>query len=44
MKGVENMAYETIVLPIALAKIISKADNIDEIYHAIEMMANARVH
>ena len=35
------MAYETKVLLIAIAKIIRKADNIKEIYEAIEEMANA---
>ena len=40
-KGAENVAYETKVLLIALAKIVRKADNIKEIYEAIEEMANA---
>ena len=40
-KGDLNMAYETKVLLIALAKIVRKADNIEEIYKAIEEMANA---
>ena len=40
-KGVESVEYETKVLLIALAKIVSKADNIKEIYEAIEEMANA---
>ena len=40
-KGVGDVAYETKVLLIALAKIIRKADNIKEIYEAIEEMANA---
>ena len=35
------MAYETKVLLIALSKIVRKADNIGEIYEAIEEMANA---
>ncbi|MDR1705619.1 MAG: hypothetical protein LBS19_13170 [Clostridiales bacterium] len=35
------MAYETKVLLIALSKIVRKADNIEEIYKAIEDMANA---
>ena len=35
------MAYETKVLLIALAKIVRKADNKEEIYEAIEEMANA---
>jgi len=35
------MAYETKVLLIALAKIISKADSIEEIYKAVQKMANA---
>ena len=35
------MAYETKVLLIALAKIVRKADNINEIYEAITEMANA---
>ena len=35
------MAYETKVLLIALAKIVSKADNIEEIYETLEEMANA---
>ena len=40
-KGAEGVAYETKVLLIALAKIISKADSIEEIYKAVELMANA---
>jgi len=40
-KGAENVAYETKVLLIALAKIVRKADTIKEIYDAIEEMANA---
>lgn len=41
-RGVEeNVAYETKVLLIALAKIVRKADDIKEIYEAIEEMANA---
>ena len=36
-----DMAYETKVILIAIAKIIRKADNIKEIYEAIEEMANA---
>jgi len=40
-KGELNVAYETKVLLIALAKIVRKADNIEEIYKAIEEMANA---
>ena len=39
--GDAAMAYETKVLLIAIAKIISKADNIEEIYEAVEAMANA---
>lgn len=39
--GMETVAYETKVLLIALAKIVRKADNIKEIYDAIEEMANA---
>ena len=35
------MAYETKVLLIAIAKIISKAESIEEIYKAVELMANA---
>jgi len=41
VKEADNMAYETKVLLIALAKIISKADSIEEIYKAVELMANA---
>jgi len=40
-KGEFNMAYETKVLLIALAQIIRKADSIEEIYKAVEKMANA---
>ena len=40
-KGDLGMAYETKVLLIALAKIVRKADSIEEIYKAIEDMANA---
>ena len=40
-KGAENVAYETKVLLIALAKIVRKADNKEEIYEALEEMANA---
>jgi len=40
-KGEISVAYETKVLLIALAKIVRKADSIDEIYKAIEEMANA---
>ena len=40
-KGVQDVAYETKVLLIALAKIVRKADSIKEIYEAIEEMANA---
>ena len=35
------MAYETKVMLIAIGKIVSKADSIEEIYEAIEEMANA---
>ena len=41
VKGEENVAYETKVLLIALAKIVRKAENIEEIYEALEEMANA---
>ena len=41
MKGENSVAYETKVLLIALARIVRKADNIKEIYEAIEEMANA---
>ena len=40
-KGAESVAYETKVILIALAKIVRKADNIEEIYEALEDMANA---
>ena len=40
-EGAMNVAYETKVLLIALARIVRKADNIKEIYEAIEEMANA---
>ena len=36
-----DLSYETKVLLIAIAKIVRKADNIKEIYEAIEEMANA---
>ena len=39
--GALDMAYETKVLLIALAKIVAKTDDVDEIYNAIKMMANA---
>ena len=35
------MAYETKVLLIALSKIVRKAEDIEEIYEALEEMANA---
>ena len=35
------MAYETKVLLIALSRIVGKADSIEEIYKALEAMANA---
>ena len=35
------MSFETKVLLIALAKIISKADSVEEIYEAVQDMANA---
>jgi hypothetical protein len=35
------MSYETKVLLIAIAEIISKSDDIDEIYDAVAAMANA---
>jgi hypothetical protein len=41
MRGELDMAYETKVLLIALAKIVAKTDDVDEIYNAIKMMANA---
>lgn len=41
LKGEENVAYETKVLLIALAKIVRKAENIEEIYEALAEMANA---
>ena len=41
VRGELDMAYETKVLLIALAKIVRKADNIEEIYEALEEMANA---
>ena len=40
-KGELNLAYETKVLLIAIAQIIRKADSIEEIYKAVEKMANA---
>ena len=40
-KGALDMAYETKVLLIAIAQIIRKADSIEEIYKAVEKMANA---
>jgi len=40
-EGGEKMAYETKVLLIAIAEIVSKADNIEEIYEAVSDMANA---
>ncbi|MCL2565834.1 MAG: hypothetical protein FWE24_08505 [Defluviitaleaceae bacterium] len=40
-KGELNLAYETKVLLIALAKIVRKADSVEEVYKAIEEMANA---
>ena len=39
--GLDDMAYETKVLLIAIAQIIRKADSIEEIYRAVEKMANA---
>jgi len=36
-----DVAYETKVLLIAIAKIISKADSIEEVYKAVQLMANA---
>ena len=41
VRGDESAAYEIKVLLIALAKIVRKADSIEEIYKAIEDMANA---
>lgn len=41
VKREENVAYETKVLLIALAKIVRKAENIEEVYEALEEMANA---
>jgi len=41
VRGEGNGAYEIKVLLIALAKIVRKADNIKEIYEALEEMANA---
>ena len=35
------MGYETKVILVAIAKIIRKADSIEEIYEAVEEMANA---
>ena len=35
------MSYETKVLLIAIAEIISRADSVDEVYKAISEMANA---
>ena len=35
------MAYETKVMLIALSKIIGKADSIEEIYRAVQEMAQA---
>jgi len=40
-KGEIDVAYETKVLLIALAKIVRKAETVKEIYDAIEEMANA---
>ena len=36
-----NMAYETKVILISIANIIKKAQNIKEIYEAVQEMANA---
>ena len=41
VEGVENVAYETKVLLIALAEIVCKASKPKEIYNAIAKMANA---
>ncbi len=35
------MAYETKVLLIAIAKITSKANDVEEVYNAVAKMANA---
>ena len=41
MKGVSDMAYETKVILIAIANIVRNADNLKDVYGAIEKMANA---
>ena len=41
VKGDEIMAYETKVLLIAIANIIRKSNCLEDVYKAIEEMANA---
>jgi hypothetical protein len=41
IRGGENMSYETKVLLIAIAEIISRSKDVEEIYTAIQKMANA---
>ena len=41
MKGEANLAYETKVLLVALAQIVCKAENIEEIYASLMQMANS---
>ena len=40
-EGAESMAYETKVILISLANFIRKASSIEEIYSAVQKMANA---
>ena len=39
-KGENKMAYETKVLLMAFANIVSKSNSIEEIYKAVQAMAN----
>jgi hypothetical protein len=41
LKGGTAVAYETKVLLIAIAEIISKAGSLEEAYNAVKKMANA---
>ena len=41
VKGVDDVAYETKVVLIAIAEIIRKSADLKEVYQAVEKMANA---